>query len=94
MDGRKKLSGAAYKKLALAKKVKNEAIVKKCKNISEMFKMKNVVNDSNSSCGVLESKLEDKLSFVVECKSESEFMEISSSSLNVPIGKSTISKKL
>lgn len=45
MDGRKKLSGAAYKKLALAKKVKNAAIVKKCKNISEMFK-KNVVDKS------------------------------------------------
>lgn len=38
MDGRKYLSGAAYKKLALAKKVKNEAIVKKCNKISEMFK--------------------------------------------------------
>lgn len=41
MSGRKRLSGAAYKKLALSKEAKNTAIIKKCGNIGEMFKAKN-----------------------------------------------------
>jgi len=45
MDGRKRLSGAAYRKAKHLKQAKNKAVLDKCRNIEDLFKAKRQSNN-------------------------------------------------
>eukprot|EP00102_Acyrthosiphon_pisum_P022651 XP_016659861.1 PREDICTED: uncharacterized protein LOC107883743 [Acyrthosiphon pisum] len=49
MDGHKRLSGAAYRKVKHLEQAKNKAVLDKCRNIEDLFKAKPHNNQINLS---------------------------------------------